>query len=177
MASLHTKVTYLEMTAPSDLRVGDLPDDPSVQIVEVENCTVSFYRYLYGEVGRQYHWVERRRWSDERLGAHLADPRVRIWVLLHRGCPAGYFELFRDGVPGEEGVEIAYFGLLPEFLGMGLGKRLLAETVRTAWSLDPAPPRVWLHTCDLDAPQALPNYVARGFRPYKTDEEVIETIE
>ena len=35
----------------------------------------------------------------------------------------------------------------------------------------------WTETGTLDAPQALPNYVARGFRPYRTDTEVIETIE
>lgn len=173
MTSLTTTVTYLEMTAPSDL-VARRVEDPRVTLVEVRGCTNSFYLYLYTEVGRQYHWVERRRWSAERLAAQLADPSVRIWVLTYDGCPAGYVELQRDA---EGGVEIAYFGLLPEFLGKGLGKHLLTVAVETAWSLDPTPDRVWLHTCTLDAPQALPNYVGRGFRIYKTEEEVIETIE
>ena len=173
MASLTTEVTYLEMTDPADL-VGSTGPGPGVAIVEVRGCTVSFYRYLYGTVGAHYHWVERRRWSDERLAAKLADPNVRIWLLQLEGCPAGYFELERDA---EGGVEIAYFGLLPEFLGRGLGRYLLTAAVETAWSLDPRPTRVWLHTCTLDAPQALPNYVARGFRQYKTDVEVIETLD
>jgi len=36
---------------------------------------------------------------------------------------------------------------------------------------------VWLHTCTLDSPNALPNYRARGFRPYRTEryETEIET--
>ncbi len=29
--------------------------------------------------------------------------------------------------------------------------------------------RVWLHTCTLDHPNALPNYLARGFTPYRTE--------
>jgi len=29
--------------------------------------------------------------------------------------------------------------------------------------------RVWLHTCTLDDPAALPNYVARGFRPFREE--------
>jgi GNAT superfamily N-acetyltransferase len=73
--------------------------------------------------------------------------------------PAGYFELRQH----EDGsVEIAYFGLLPNFIGRGWGKYLLTRAVDTAWSLDPK--RVWLHTCTLDHPAALPNYLKRGFR-------------
>jgi len=85
-----------------------------------------------------------------------------------KGSPAGYFELERHS---DGSVEVAYFGLLPEFIGRGLGKHLLTVAVETAWSLDAR--RVWLHTCTLDDPAALPNYQARGFRPFK--EEVYET--
>jgi GNAT superfamily N-acetyltransferase len=168
MARIETTVTYLEMSEPGAL-VGFETDDSRVSIVEVRGCTVAFYRFLYSTVGKQYHWVERNRWSDERLAAHLADPAVSLSVLLYDGCPAGYFELYREG----DSIEIAYFGLMPEFLGKRLGKHLLTAATKAAWSLDPR--RVWLHTCTLDAPQALPNYIARGFRPYKTDTEVIET--
>jgi GNAT superfamily N-acetyltransferase len=169
MARIETTVTYLEMTEPAAL-VGFETDDSRAAIVEVRGCTVAFYRFLYSTVGGQYHWVERTRWSDERLAAHLADPAVRIWTLWYDGCPAGYFELFSEG----DSVEIAYFGLMEEFLGKGLGKHLLTAATKAAWSLGPR--RVWLHTCTLDAPQALPNYVARGFRPYQTGTEVIETL-
>ena len=79
-------------------------------------------------------------------------------------APAGYFELERE----EDGsVQVAYFGLLPEFVGRGLGKYLLTRAVEEAFDLGAS--RVWLHTCTLDHPGALPNYLARGFR--KTREE------
>ena len=58
-------------------------------------------------------------------------------------------------------VEILYFGLVPEAIGHGLGGFLLARTVEQAWALGAE--RVVLNTCTLDAPQALPNYEARGF--------------
>ncbi len=77
---------------------------------------------------------------------------------------AGYFEL-RNCEDGS--VEIAYFGLLPEFLGRGLGKHLLTCATEQAWA-DGAN-RVWLHTCTLDDPAALPNYLKRGFRPFRTE--------
>ena len=44
---------------------------------------------------------------------------------------AGYYELRRD-TDGED--EIAYFGLLPEFIGRGLGGALLTSAIEEAWS-------------------------------------------
>src|SRR5438094_198572 len=64
-------------------------------------------------------------------------------------------------------------GSLPEFTRRGFGKHLLTEAVRHAWAEGAR--RVWLHTCTLDHPAALPNYVARGFRPFKTERYVTET--
>jgi hypothetical protein len=34
--------------------------------------------------------------------------------------------------------------------------------------------RVWVHTCDLDHPQALANYAARGFHLYDTVQDLEE---
>ena len=66
-------------------------------------------------------------------------------------------------------MEIAYFGLLPQFVGRGLGGALLTATIERAWQLKPR--RVWVHTCTLDHPSALANYQARGFRIYKHETE------
>ncbi len=60
----------------------------------------------------------------------------------------------------DKSVEIAFFGLLPQFIGKGLGGYLLSEAIRKAWDLDAS--RVWVHTCTLDHPHALGNYEARG---------------
>ena len=81
------------------------------------------------------------------------------------GAPAGYFELRRDR---DGGVEIAYFGLLPEFTGRGLGGHLLTAAVERAWA--PGPERVWLHTNTLDHPAALPNYLKRGFTAFHSED-------
>src|SRR5262249_38541257 len=85
-----------------------------------------------------------------------------LWVMYFEGAPAGYFELLQ----GEDGsTEIAYFGLLPESIGNRLGKHLLSVTIDKAWQTGAR--RVWLHTCSLDDPAALPNYLKRGFKPFK----------
>lgn len=33
---------------------------------------------------------------------------------------------------------------------------------------------VWLHTCTLDSAAALPNYLARGFQPTRSEQYVAE---
>jgi GNAT superfamily N-acetyltransferase len=138
--------------------------DASAKVERVLECPASFFRYLYSEVGRRYHWVDRLGWSDEEIRAYLGDANVSLWVMYSAGAPAGYFELLRY----EDGsTEIAYFGLLQEFIGRGLGKRLLSEAMARAWA--GGANRVWLHTCTLDDPAAMPNYLKRGFRPFKQE--------
>ncbi len=160
MSRVQVEKTYLELREPSWLRPSPCPD-PRARVERMEGCPASFFRYLYAEVGRAYHWYDRQAWTDEQNRARLQDPAVSVHLLTVAGAPAGYFELEKH-VDGS--VEIAYFGLLPEFLGRGLGKYLLSEAVAAAWALGAS--RVWLHTCSLDSPAALPNYLARGFLPY-----------
>ena len=81
------------------------------------------------------------------------------------GAPAGYFELRRDRAGG---IEIVYFGLLPEFTGRGLGGHMLTAAVERAWSQGAE--RVWLHTNTLDHPSALPNYLKRGFTAFHSED-------
>ncbi len=155
--------TYLEMTSPAALRVPPAPSE-EMRVEHAVACTVSFFRYLYAEVGRDYRWTDRLGWTDEQVRAHLASPGVSIHVASLGGTPAGYFELAKHA---DGSCEIAYFGLLHEFQGRGLGKALLARATQEAWRSGAS--RVWLHTCTLDGPAALPNYVARGFAPYKKE--------
>jgi GNAT superfamily N-acetyltransferase len=156
--------TYLEMRDRAALCPARL-DDPSIRVEHAELCPPALWRFLYAEVGRQYRWVDRLGWSDDQIRAHLDDDAVSIWLMTVRGTLAGYFELRLDE---EGGVEIAYFGLFHEFTGRGLGAHLLTTAVDRAWSLTSN--RIWLHTCSLDHPAALPNYIKRGFTPFKTEE-------
>src|SRR3990172_5061001 len=157
--------TYLELTHPGRFRpaFGDFPD---VVIERVERPTPDLYRHCYRTVGEGYRWRDRWDWTDEEIGAHLAQPGISLHVAIRNGALLGWYELRR--VPDDDSVEIAYFGLAPGAIGRRLGKHLLSCAVRDAWTLGPA--RVWLHTCTLDHPHALPNYQKRRFVPYKTEE-------
>ncbi|RRR98280.1 GNAT family N-acetyltransferase [Glycomyces terrestris] len=163
---------YFEMRDPGGLAPAKAPAE-EVAVVRAELPSPEFSRFLYAAVGGRWNWTDRLPWSEERWRGHLERPGVETWVGYVRGTPAGFAEL--DGtVPGE--VELAYFGLLPDFIGRGLGGHLLTEAVRRAWTLADRwpgldePRRVWGHTCTDDSPVALGNYERRGFRVYRTEE-------
>lgn len=168
MKTLVTR-TYLEMRGPDQLRRVPLAG-AGVTLERVHGCPVAFHRFLYREVGRDYHWHDRLVWTDEQTRAYLDNPQISLHVLYCTGAPAGYFELRREE---DGGIEIAYFGLLPEYIGRGLGKMLLSEAVETAWREGAS--RVWLHTCTLDDPAAMPNYLKRGFVPVREEQYETET--
>ena len=164
---MHAVRTYLEMSTPENLRPARCGDG-DVSAERIEECPPAFWRFLYTEVGRQYHWVDRLCWTDEDIAAYLSSPAIQFWVLKVQGSVAGYFELRRED---DDSIEIAYIGLLAAFVGRGLGKHLLTVAVERAWAVGAG--RVWLHTCSLDHPAALPNYLARGFSIFKTEPFVI----
>jgi GNAT superfamily N-acetyltransferase len=168
VGSLPTLVTYLEMTAPP--ATAPLPPPRAATEVRIaRRPTLSFYRYLYETIGRDWTWVTRRLLSDQELDRILADPAVEVNVLWLAGVPAGYAELDRRQPPE---TELAYFGLLPEFIGGGLGRWLLDWTIHHAWRARPR--RLWVHTCDLDHPRALAVYRSAGFRVYDERAEQLE---
>ena len=130
-------------------------------------CSVAEYRALYRLVGARWRWVDRDAWPYARLAAWLSRSDVAVWVLEGSDGPAGYFELHRHS---SGSVEIVYFGLVESATGRGLGGWLLVRAVEEAWAMGAR--WVGLNTCTLDGPAALPNYLARGFRPYRTEEYV-----
>lgn len=163
MPTIEVTRTYLEMNSQADLVGPGVSVPPRTRLEPVEWVPASLWRYLYSEVGRPWHWRDRLGWTDDEIRGYLAGP-LTLWLLTSGGAPAGYFELKRCD---DRSVEIAYFGLLPDFVGKGLGKYLLVRAIEEAWALNPS--RVWLHTCTLDHPAALPNYLSRGFKATKTE--------
>ena len=154
-------VTYLEMWARPALPPLHPPLGAKLALMRAEPPSVSFYRYLYDAVGRGWRWTLRKRLGDAELRAIIEDPAVEIYVLHVGGVPAGFSELDRRRAPD---IELAYFGLAPEFIGQGFGAYFLNWTVRRAWEYAPA--RLWVHTNTLDHPRALGLYQRLGFVVY-----------
>lgn len=156
--------TYLQLEASlaPDAQPAALP--ASTEVAEEDPCEIVTYRMLYAGVGGAYHWRDRLAWSDEALARHLARPEIRVWILRDASGMGGFFELERhpDG-----SVELSYFGLMGSHHGRGLGRALLERAIAEGWRWGAN--RLWLHTCTLDSPAALPNYRARGFVPFRTE--------
>ena len=152
--------TYLEMrSAPT--RASIPAPAGRCALMRSHHPTVSYYRYLYDAVGRDWLWYERLLLSDSELQELITADGVEIYVLYVEGTPAGFVELSFE-IAGE--CEVRYFGMMPEVIGGGYGRYLLNWAIDHAWEKDIE--RLWLHTCTLDSPKALPFYQRAGFRPY-----------
>lgn len=154
--------TYLEMTARSQLRPKK-PSDSRFRVMEASVKQWEFNRFLYVLVGEAWAWRDKLSWSADRWRSYAESDAISTFVAYFDGSPAGYFELSRR----EREVELAYFGLAPRFIGRGLGGVLLTDAIEEAWRFDPT--RVWVHTCTLDHPAALQNYLSRGMVIFKTE--------
>ena len=164
---LETVITYLEMHEPP--RAINLTPPGQVAFMKAHEPTLSFYRYLYNTVGEPWMWYERRSLDDDALAKIIHDSDVDVFVLYVGGVPAGYAELDRRKSPD---IELAYLGLIPEFVGRALGPCLLHWALDEAWNHQPT--RVWVHTCTLDHPKALPTYQRAGFTPYRQETKVFD---
>ena len=157
--------TYLEMHSPDQLRPKRYADG-RFQIREKKERDWQFNRDLYLAVGEMWSWNDKRAWTDEQWKEYGLAPELRTFAAYYEHSLAGYYELRRDDAGGNE---IAYFGLLPEFIGRELGGALLTSPIEEAWRTSPSITRVWVHTCTLDHPGALGNYQARGMVIYKQE--------
>ncbi|MGI9490324.1 MAG: GNAT family N-acetyltransferase [Geminicoccaceae bacterium] len=165
---VESNVTFLEMRGRPDRRLAQARS--GVEVRRAVQPTASFYRYLYDTIGADWTWWSRRLMDDDELFDVIHNPLVEVNVLWVRGVPAGLIELDRRS---ESAIELLYFGLIPDFVGKGLGRYALDWAIDCAWSFCPS--RFWVHTCDLDHPNALAVYQKAGFVIYdrQKDREAI----
>ncbi len=169
--TVDTIVTFLQMTENPHVHMHP-PANIKVALIRVEKPPVHFYRYLYETVGTAYHWLDRKKLTDEELQQAIHAEGIEIYAAYVAGVPAGFFEL--DCRDAQE-IWLAYFGIVPDYHGLGLGKWLLSEAVAMAWSKEPSVLKV--ETCTLDGPRALPLYQRIGFVPYERKEKTMELLD
>jgi len=160
------RVTWLQMTQRPRFDWPKLPVGREGMLLRAETPPVWYFLALYDAVGRDHAWTDMHDMPEGDLAGWIQHPDVALYTLMVQGWPAGFFML--DCC--EQGVcDLAYFGLVPEAIGRGLGRWLLQSAVLTGWAR-PGVERLTLHTCTLDHPRALIQYQRAGFVPVRTEE-------
>jgi GNAT superfamily N-acetyltransferase len=157
-------VTYVEMTAPDELVPA--ASVPGLTLEAVDRG-VPFIPGILARIGAPHGWRSSSRTERDWVVWFAEHPDRQFWLLSFDGEPAGMVTC--DLHPGGD-AEIVTFGLLPEFVGRGLGGSALTLGIERAWKIAPSVNRVWLHTSSHDHPHALPNYHRRGFRTFRTEQ-------
>jgi GNAT superfamily N-acetyltransferase len=167
---VETTVIHMEMLQRPERPAAQPPESGrDIALRRIGTPSTRFYRYLYNGIGGDWFWVSRRLMDDDTLARTLNRPGAEYHLLTIDGEPAGLIELERTSDKTE--TELSYFGLLPGFIGLGLGRYLIDAAVDLAWGHETR--RIWVHTCDLDHPRALGNYLAAGFVPFARETEIL----
>jgi GNAT superfamily N-acetyltransferase len=158
-------VTYLEMDARPAYGYPHLPVASTAALLKAEEPPVWYFLSLYDAVGRDYAWEDIHAVPEQEVAEQLANSQ--LYTLTEKGWPHGFFML-EETDPGS--VNLAYFGLVPEAVGKGLGTWLLQTAILTAWDTE-GTERVTVNTCTLDHPRALALYQKNGFHPVRREEK------
>ena len=122
-------------------------------------------KFFYKQVGKKHRWIDRLSWTDEKWINFISNKNLETYVISESDDLIGFFELLYN--PDLNETEISYFGLLEEYIGKGIGGYALSEAIKKSFEKNIK--RVWLHTCTLDHPNALKNYIARGMRVFRKE--------
>lgn len=154
-------VTFLEMHEKPSTEPEQIPGTEF--ILHQKPIDVNRYREYYYGVGEKHNWLDRMVMHDEELSQKINADNIEIFLFKVNNETAGYIEFIKD----QKFTEILYFGLMPAFIGKGLGKYFLQWVIAKAWSYNPE--WIQLNTCTLDHPNALPNYKKAGFKEVRTE--------
>lgn len=156
---------YLDYQGPT----LQLPQWPAgFQLIEAEIPSPEFSQFLFTAVGTPWGWFSRLSWTYQDWQDYLMSGQVRTWVLYQQGVPAGYVELWCHP-EDQHSVELKFFGLMPAYIGKGLGPLLAQAAIALAQQWHAG--RVWLHTCSDDHPAALATYQRAGFAVVGEEQE------
>lgn len=159
------RVTWLEMTTAPKFGWPRLPVGREAVLLKAETPPWWWFLALYDAVGRDHAWTDRHADAREDLSAWLADPDVALYTLMSAGWPQGFFMLdWREAGT----CDLAYFGLVPEAIGRGLGSWLLQSAILTGWDRAGVG-KMTVNTCTLDHPRALIQYQRFGFSPVRSE--------
>ncbi len=155
---------YLEIKSLKDLNEVDHPNEKLI-LERVNPPDIEINKFFYKNIGKKYRWVDRLAWDNLKWMNYLENKNVQTYVLKSDKDLIGYFEAIKE--LSNHNSEIAYFGILEDYMGKKYGGYLLTNAIKKLFELDCN--RVWVHTCSLDHKNALQNYLDRGMKIFKED--------
>ena len=152
---------YLEINTINDLKTKPISSD-CFSLKETSKDNFDLNKFFYKQIGKRHQWVDRLIWQDKDWLKYISNENLRTYIFKRENDLVGYFELIFNN----NDCEIAYFGILEEFIGKGYGGFLLSEALKIGFK---KANRIWVHTCSLDHPNAIENYKSRGMKIFKTE--------
>ncbi len=159
------KRNYLEINSRTHLKEKKKPfKDLIIKIVDPPDFQLN--KFFYKQIGKNHRWTDRLSWSESDWFKYTNNKNLQTYILKQKSNLVGYFEQIYYKESFE--CEIAYFGILEEYIGKNIGAYLLSEAIKNSFKIGSK--RVWVHTCSLDHKHALSNYIARGMRIFKSEQ-------
>ena len=155
---------YLEILSLKNLNQVNSPNKDLI-LEKVNPPDIELNKFFYKNVGKNHRWIDRLSWDNLKWASYLDNNNVLTYVLKLNDELIGYFETIQD-LPNKSS-EIAYFGILKDFIGNKFGGYLLSEAIKKCFELNCN--KVWVHTCPLDHEHALKNYIDRGMKIFKQE--------
>ena len=160
---INVERNFLEIRDVKNLKIN--PTKKIKFLVKKINPDFQLNKFFYKQVGKKHRWLDRLSWSDQKWINYISNKNLETYLIIEKEDLAGFFELLYN--PELKETEISYFGLLEEYIGKGIGGYALSEAIKRCFEKNIK--RVWLHTCTLDHPNALKNYIARGMTVFKKE--------
>ena len=162
--SIKVERNYLDIISLKNLSEIDKPSNNfDVRLVNPPDFQLN--KFFYKQIGKKHRWVDRLIWNESQCIRYINKSNVKTYILQDGNDLAGYFEQIFDQKKLE--YEIAYFGILQDYVGKRLGGYLLSEAIKKSFLMGAN--RVWVHTCSLDHKHALKNYLSRGMKIFKSE--------
>ena len=155
---------YLEINSLKNLNQVISPDQNLI-LEKVDPPDIELNKFFYKNVGKNHRWVDRLLWDNLKWMSYLENKNVHTYILKLNEDLVGYFEVVQDFSTNSS--EIAYFGILDDYIGKKFGGYFLSESIKICFKLNSI--KVWVHTCSLDHKHALKNYLNRGMKIFKEE--------
>ena len=154
---------YLEINSLNEINSSGPKTNCKIEIKNPPDFQIN--KFFYKQIGKSYRWIDRLAWNDAKWMAYTNNSNLETYILRENDDLIGFFELLFHSETNK--CEIAYFGILDQYIGKNYGKYLLSEALKLGFRKKTK--KVWLHTCSLDHKHALKNYLGRGMKIFKSE--------